>query len=72
MVNINGYFLREAWKNLGNMSKNAAMRNYIDELTRLNANWECHLENNSKIYIEEEVQYSIFESIDFVMVRVCG
>ena len=63
MVDIYGYVLREAWKNLGNMSKDAAMRKYIDELTQLNADWELHLDDNSKIYIEDEVHWSYFASL---------
>jgi acyl-CoA-binding protein len=31
---------REAWKGLGEMSTEDAMKNYINELTRINGNWE--------------------------------
>ena len=33
-------FSREAWKALGQMSAEDAMKNYINELTRINGNWE--------------------------------
>ncbi len=33
-------FSREAWKALSQMSAEDAMKNYINELTRINGNWE--------------------------------
>ena len=33
-------FSRKSWKSLGEMTAEDAMKNYINELTRINGNWE--------------------------------
>ena len=33
-------FFREAWKKLGSMTKEEAMQEYVQELTRVEPNWE--------------------------------
>ena len=64
----------EAWKNLDDMSRDAAMNNYIEELTRISPSWEEDIKSDSYRWVaisrlintEEEVNDTDKTFLDWI------
>lgn len=48
-LNMVAYAKYDAWKKLGNMSKEDAMKKYVEALSKEDADWRTKLNNNTQI-----------------------